>query len=165
MPQLRIRPSHAQHVTRRKLPELEFGAGRGTKRRHHGAHWRAVVRAPADVTQGEVALWVEDEVSAHLRPVELLRTPEPSPQDPSSVAPDHARRGDREQSPPSWPEMFVALSLGVGEPQIGMTQVLRKAPQVARAGKRDYRHAPIEPGDLPIELPQLREMLLAIEST
>jgi hypothetical protein len=36
---------------------------------------------------------------------------------------------------------------------------------VVRVGKRDHRHPPLRCGNLLVVLPQLREMLLAIEST
>ncbi len=51
------------------------------------------------MAQGEVPARVEDEVTSHLRQVELLRSPDPSPQDQPNVTPYDAGRGNRSQAP------------------------------------------------------------------
>ena len=60
--------------------------------------------------------------------------------------------------------MHVAAAFRIGEPEKGMTQALGEALQMIGGGKRDHGHPPVQLCDLWVELPQLREMLLAEES-
>ncbi len=67
---------------------LAFGGA--PKGQHDGLGGGAVVRTGSDVLEREVSIPIEDEVTAHLRQVELFRMPDPSPQDQADVTPDRA---------------------------------------------------------------------------
>src|SRR5713226_780275 len=93
---------------------LELG---GPPKGHHdGLGGGAVVRTGTDVPEREVSVPIEDEVTAHLRQVELLRMPDPSPQDQTDVTPHRARRRDCSNTPASRTQTVVAEALGIGEP-------------------------------------------------
>ena len=115
--------------------------------------------------EGEVPVAVEDEITAHLGYVHLLRTPDLAAEDESNVAPDHARRshGGETFAPRTQPR--VADTLRIREPDIGMAEVCRETFQLGGTGERDHRNTAIRPGDLLVVPPQLREMFLAEEST
>ncbi len=79
------------------------------------------------MSKGEIPITIEYEVPAHLRHVELLGMPDFPPQRKTDVTPDRARRRNREKSPSSDTETVVALAFGIGEPEIGVPQVLSEA--------------------------------------
>ncbi len=87
------------------------------------------------MAQGEVALSIEYKVTAHLGQVELLRTPDPSSQDQSDVAPDGAEWCDCSQTPTFGPETLVTGALRIGQPEKGMSQAGGKGFEMFRAGK------------------------------
>jgi hypothetical protein len=68
------------------------------------------------MTEGEISVAIEHEVTAHLRQVELLGMPDLPAQSKADVTPDRARRRNREQTSPSKTQARVALALGIGEP-------------------------------------------------
>jgi len=117
------------------------------------------------MSEGQVAAAIEYEVATHLRDVELFRMPDPSPQDEANVAPYCARRRDCGETPAPETQSPIAQPPGVSEPQKRMSGAFGEALQVVRTGKGDHRYPPLRLGDLLVELPQLREMFLAVEST
>ena len=118
------------------------------------------------MSQGQVAARIEHEVAPHLRHIQLLGMPAPSSQRKKDVAPDHPRGHDGEKTFPSQAEPLVRPSLGVGKPKVWrMPQMLGKSPYEIRTGERDDGDLATVLGDLLVELPQLREMLLAVKST
>jgi hypothetical protein len=54
------------------------------------------------VAEGEISVAIEHEIASHLRPVELLRTPDSAPQDEPDVAPDDPRRRDCPRAAAAW---------------------------------------------------------------
>src|SRR5258708_6740352 len=125
-------PLSTQHGARPKLPGLTLGgaggsACRAAKPRHCVADGRTVVGTRADMSKGEIPITIEYEGPAHLRPVELLGMPDSPPQRKTDVTPDRARRRNREKSLSSDTETVVALAFGIGEPEIGVPQVLSEA--------------------------------------
>lgn len=115
--------------------------------------------------EGESSLPIEHEIAAHLGEVELLRMPHPPAQDEPDVAPDHARRRDGHETPSRETESPIAEPVRVGEPEKWMPKVLGKALEVVGLGKRDHRDLAMPRRNLLVKLPQLREVLLAVEST
>src|SRR5260370_23720970 len=105
------------------------------KGRPHRRHRRAVARARADVAEGEVSAAIEDEITAHLGQVELLRAPDPSPEDETDVAPNRAWGCDRHQTPASSAEVLVAETGGIGKPQERVPQAFGEALQLIGAGE------------------------------
>jgi len=117
------------------------------------------------VSEGEVSLAIEYKVTAHLGKVELLWSPDPSPDDQPDVAPDGARGCDCSQTPTLGSEALIAGAFWIGEPEKRMAQAIGEGFEMYGAGERDHRDPPLARRNLLIELPQLREMLLAVEST
>jgi hypothetical protein len=117
------------------------------------------------VPEGQLPISIEHEVAAHLRHVQLLGMPDLSTQSETYVAPDRPRWSDSQKPFSSEPEASIAPALGIGEPQVLMAQALCEALEMVRTGKRDDGDLSIQLRYLPVELPQLREMLLAVEST
>jgi hypothetical protein len=117
------------------------------------------------VAQRQVPIAIEDEVATHLRQVELLRTPGLSSQDETDVAPHRPRRRNCYWATAPKAKMPVTDALGIGKPQERMPGAFGEALQLIGVGKRDHCHSAPPTRDLLIELPQLREMLLAEEST
>ena len=113
----------------------------------------------------EVPVAIEHEITALLGHVQLLGMPDLSAQGETYVAPNRPWRGDGPKPHPSEPEASVALTLGIGKPQVGVSQMLGEALEMVRTSKRDDGHLSLQLRDLSVELPQLREMLLAVEST
>src|SRR5579859_1289417 len=142
-----------------------MGSDGATKRGHDRIYRGPIVRARAEVAQGEVSIPIEDEVATHLRQVQLLRTPGPSPEDETYVAPDRPWRRNCHWAAATNTQTLVAEALGIGKPQERMPGALGETLQVIGGGKRDHRDPAVPALDLPVELPQLREMLLAEEST
>ena len=117
------------------------------------------------MSEGEVSVSIEDEVAAHLGHVQLLGMPDLSAQRETYVAPNRPRWRDGPKPSPAQPKASVALALGIGKPHIGVSQVLGEALEMVRTSKGDDGHLSLRLRDLSVELPQLREMLLAVEST
>ena len=113
----------------------------------------------------QVSVSIEDEVAAHLRHVQLLGMPDLSAQGETYVVPNHPRWGDGPKPSPSEPKASVTPALGVGEPPVWMSQMLGEALEMVRTSKGDDGNLSVELRDLPVELSQLREMLLTIKST
>ena len=149
----------------RRSPALAGRACGTSKSLHDGARLGPVVRARAHVAEREVSLGIEYEVASHLRDVELLGMPGLALENKADVAPDDARWCDRGYTPPPETEALVRPAVGIGQPEKGMPKVLGEAFQMAGTGKRHHGNAPLERCDLLVELPQLREMLLTVEST
>jgi len=97
-----------------KLPGLALGGA--PKGRHDGLGGGAVVRAGADVAEREVSIPIEDEVTTHLRHIELFRVPDLPPQEKANVAPDRAWWRDRRKTPPPETQTLIARSFGIREP-------------------------------------------------
>src|SRR6266851_6582240 len=112
-----------------------------------------------------VPVAVEYEVTAHLRDIELLRMPELPSQHEPDIAGHDTRWRDREETPPLKTQMAVTQAPGIGKPEVRMPQGIREALEVVRAGKRDDCNPPVGFRDLLFEFSQLREVLLAEEST
>jgi len=85
-----------------------------TKRGHDRIHRGPIVRARAEVAQGQVSIPIEDEVATHLREVQLLRTPGLSPEDETDVAPDRPWRRNRHWAAATYAHTLVAEALGIG---------------------------------------------------
>ena len=117
------------------------------------------------VIEHEFPVTIEDEVPAHLRHVQLLGMPDLSAQGKTYVAPNRPWRRDGPKPSPSEPKASVALALGIGKPHVGVSQVVGEALEMVRTSKRDDGHLSLQLGDLPVVLPQLRDVLLAVEST
>ena len=117
------------------------------------------------MSEGEVSVSIEDEVAAHLGHVQLLGMPDLSAQRETYVAPNRPRWRDGPKPSPAQPKASVALALGIGKPHIGVSQVLGEALEMVGTSKGDDGDLAFEVHDLPVELPQLREVLLAVEST
>lgn len=79
------------------------------------------------MTEGAIALSIENKVTAHLGQVELLRTPDPSPQHQPDIAPNDARWCDGHEAPALGPEAVVAGAFGIGEPEKGWRRRSAKA--------------------------------------
>jgi hypothetical protein len=139
--------------------------GGAAKRGHDSVYSGPIVRARTEVAQRQVSIPIEDEVATHLRQVELLRTPGLSPQDETDVAPDRPWWRNCHWATAPKAQMLVTDALGVGKPQEGMPGAFGEALQLIGLGKRDHCHSAPLALDLLVELPQLREMLLAEEST
>jgi hypothetical protein len=163
LPNKSIAGSVLPHGAGCKLPGLVLGSA--PKSPYHGLGRGAVVRAGADVSERQVSIPIEDEGTTHPRQVELLRTPHPSPQDEADVAPDRTWWRDCHGAAAPKTPAPVAEALGIGQPEKGVTQAFSEALQLIGGGKRDHRHPPFQLCNLRVELPQLREMLLAEEST
>ena len=117
------------------------------------------------MSQGELSSGVKYEIPAHLCQVELLRVPDLAVQGEDDVAPYGAWRCDREKTTAAELESLVAHAIRIGEPEKRIAQMLSEALHVGWAGKRDDGDPSLQPLDLRVELPQLREMLEAEQST
>lgn len=113
----------------------------------------------------EVSVAIEYEIAAHLRDVQLFRTPELTSENQAHVTPDHARRRDRIETLALKTQAGIAGSTRIGKPDIWMPKMSSEALELVRTRERDHHHSSMQPGYLLVELPQLREMLLAEEST
>lgn len=108
---------------------------------------------------------IEHEVAAHLRHIDLFRVPDLARQGKAHVFPHDMRRCDGHETTASEAEMSITLPFGVGKPQKGMTEVLGETFEVFGMSKGDHCDLSERLSDLLVEPPQLREMLLTIEST
>ena len=117
------------------------------------------------MSKGQLPSAVKHKISAHLRQVELLRMPDLAVQGEDDVAPHRAGRCDSKNSTAAEPESPVANAIRVGEPEKRMAQMPSEALDVVWAGKRNDSNPSLQPLDLRVELPQLREMLQAEQST
>ena len=140
-------------------------AGRLAKSGHNDVGRGPVVRSRTEVPERQLSMAIEHEIAAHLRQVQLLGMPDLSAHGETYVAPDRPRWSNGPRPSPSEPEASVAPAIRVGKPQVGMSQMFGEALEMARTSKRDDSDPSVELRYLPVELPQLREMLLAIEST
>lgn len=117
------------------------------------------------MTEAELSTSIENEIAAHLRHVQLLGMPDLAPKGEANVGPNHPWRSDGRKAFTPELQASVAPTFRIGEPQVGMAQVRGEAFEMVRATKRDDGDLSIQVRYLLVELPQLREMLLAIEST
>jgi len=117
------------------------------------------------VPEAELSTSIENEIAAHLRHVQLLGMPDLSPEGEANVGPNHSWRSDGQKAFPPDPKASVSPTFGIGEPQVRMAQVRGEAFEMVRSTKRDDGDLSVQVRYLPVELSQLREMLLAIEST
>ncbi len=117
------------------------------------------------MAKGEVAGPVKDEIPSYLGQVELLGMPDLATEGDLDVLPDNPWRRDRPETAPVSPNGVVAEPFRIRQPQVGMPQVASEAGDVIGARERDDRDPASQGFDLVDVVPQLREMLLAIEST
>ncbi len=87
------------------------------------------------MTESEVSLAIEYKVTAHLRPVQLLGMPDPTPQYPPDVAPNDARWCDCRQPVASGPESLVTDALRIGEPEKRMAKAIGEGFEMYGAGE------------------------------
>lgn len=81
------------------------------------------------------------------------------------MLPDHAWWRDRGQAAPPSSKPSVAYPRRIGEPQVRVPQVASEAGDVIGARERDDRDPASPSLDLVDVVPQLREVLLAVDST
>ena len=108
---------------------------------------------------------IEDEITAHLGHVQLLGMPDLSAQREAHVAPNCSKWRDGAKPSAAEPKTSVALALGIGEPQVGVSRAIGEASEVVRTCKGNDDDLSPQLRDLSVVLPQLRDVLLAIEST
>lgn len=108
---------------------------------------------------------IEHQIAAHLRHIPMLGMPDLSLQCETGVVPQDSGRDHGQKTPASKSQTSITLAFRIGQPEIRMPQALSEVFEAVRPGKRDHRDLPVQRSDFVIELPQLRDVLQAVEST